>query len=94
MREVKRKSVDSCRGENVNLALIACDALAKTKIVMPPWLLLPILFKALLMPYISTYPENTLENDKQDAILIHLPSIFFFNVPFLRVTDLKVPEKA
>lgn len=50
-------------GKIINLALTACDALTKTKIATPPWLPLPIQLKTLIMPYLSTCPENNLEND-------------------------------
>lgn len=45
-------------GKIINFALTACDALTKTKIATPLWLLLPIELKTLLMPYVSTSPDN------------------------------------
>lgn len=45
-------------GKIINFALSAYDALTKIKIVTPLWHPLPMELKILLMPYVSTCPDN------------------------------------
>lgn len=73
----------------INLALIACDALAKTNIARrlsgpPSW---SAHGPANIMCI------NTPRKYMWDDVLIHFPGIFFFNVT-LRVTNATVPGKS